>query len=63
MAREEFESIIATNVTGAMLMARAAARHFVKRRSGNIINIGSTAALRGARTAPPITPASSRCAA
>ena len=48
MALEEFESIISTNVTGAMLMARAAARHFVKRRSGNIINIGSTAALRGA---------------
>ena len=48
MALEDFESIIATNVTGAMLMARAAARHFVKRRSGNIINIGSTAALRGA---------------
>ena len=45
---QEFESIIDTNVTGAMLMARAAARHFVKRRSGNIINIGSTAALRGA---------------
>src|SRR4029079_5483149 len=46
-ALENFESIIATNVTGAMLMARAAARHFVKRRSGNIINIGSTPALRG----------------
>ena len=48
LTREDFESIIASNVTGAMLMARAAARHFVKRRSGNIINIGSTAALRGA---------------
>jgi len=48
MPLAEFESIIATNVTGPMLMARAAARHFVKRRSGNIINIGSTAALRGA---------------
>ena len=44
----DFESIIDTNVTGAMLMARSAARHFVKRRSGNIVNIGSTAALRGA---------------
>src|SRR6187401_2718768 len=48
MRREDFEAIISINVTGAMLMARAAARHFVKRRSGNIINIGSTAALRGA---------------
>jgi 3-oxoacyl-[acyl-carrier protein] reductase len=48
LSREDFDSIIGTNVTGAMLMARAAARHFVKRRAGNIINIGSTAALRGA---------------
>ena len=42
-----FEQVFATNVTGAMLMAREAARHFVERRSGNIINIGSTAAIRG----------------
>ena len=43
-----FEQVFATNVTGAMLMAREAAKHFVTRRSGNIINIGSTAAIRGA---------------
>lgn len=43
-----FERVIATNVTGAMLMAREAARHFIERRSGHIVNIGSTAALRGA---------------
>lgn len=43
-----FEHVFATNVTGAMLMAREAAKHFVERRSGNIINIGSTAAVRGA---------------
>jgi 3-oxoacyl-[acyl-carrier protein] reductase len=43
-----FEAVIATNVTGAMLMARGAARHFVARKRGNIVNIGSTAALRGA---------------
>ena len=43
-----FEQVFATNVTGAMLMAREAAKHFVKRRSGNIVNIGSTAAVRGA---------------
>ena len=42
-----FEQVFATNVTGTMLMAREAARHFVERRSGNIINIGSTAAVRG----------------
>jgi 3-oxoacyl-[acyl-carrier protein] reductase len=43
-----FSEVFATNVTGAMLMAREAARHFIERKSGNIINIGSTAAVRGA---------------
>jgi 3-oxoacyl-[acyl-carrier protein] reductase len=43
-----FEQVFATNVTGAMLMAREAAKHFVERRGGNIVNIGSTAAVRGA---------------
>ena len=43
-----FERVFATNVTGAMLMAREAARHFMARKSGNIVNIGSTAAVRGA---------------
>jgi 3-oxoacyl-[acyl-carrier protein] reductase len=43
-----FESTFATNVTGAMLMAREAARHFVKKNRGNIVNIGSTASHRGA---------------
>src|SRR6202166_1860773 len=46
--REEFEAVFATNVTGAMLMAREAARHFVKRQHGNIVNMSSTAGLRGA---------------
>ena len=43
-----FEQVFATNVTGAMLMAREAAKHFIGRKSGNIINIGSTAGVRGA---------------
>ena len=46
--RSSFESVFATNVTGAMLMAREAAKHFIARRQGNIVNIASTAALRGA---------------
>ncbi len=46
--RKEFEAVFATNVTGAMLMGREAARHFVKRQCGNIVNIASTAGLRGA---------------
>jgi 3-oxoacyl-[acyl-carrier protein] reductase len=43
-----FEKVFATNVTGAMLMAREAAKHFIERKSGNIVNIGSTASVRGA---------------
>ena len=46
--RKEFEAVYATNVTGAMLMAREAAKIFVKRQKGNIVNISSTASLRGA---------------
>src|SRR5580704_15578448 len=46
--RASFDAVFATNVTGAMLMGREAARHFVKRNRGNIINIGSTASHRGA---------------
>jgi len=43
-----FERTFATNVTGAMLMAREAAKHFVAKNRGNIVNIGSTASHRGA---------------
>jgi len=46
--KKEFEDVFATNVTGAMLMGREAARLFVKRQRGNIVNIASTAGLRGA---------------
>jgi 3-oxoacyl-[acyl-carrier protein] reductase len=45
---KEFEAVFATNVTGAMLMAREAAKLFIKRKRGNIVNIASTAGLRGA---------------
>ena len=34
------------NVLGATFMARESARHFVSRRNGNIVNVGSTAGLR-----------------
>src|SRR5580704_8757536 len=46
--RASFDSVFATNVTGAMLMGREAAKHFIRRNRGNIINIGSTASHRGA---------------
>ena len=46
--RASFDAVFATNVTGAMLMAREAAKIFIKRNRGDIINISSTAGLRGA---------------
>jgi 3-oxoacyl-[acyl-carrier protein] reductase len=48
MDKTKFEGVFATNVTGAMLMAREAAKHFIERKSGNMVNICSTASLRGA---------------
>jgi 3-oxoacyl-[acyl-carrier protein] reductase len=48
MEKSKFDAVFATNVTGAMLMAREAAKHFIERKSGNIVNICSTASLRGA---------------
>jgi len=46
--KTKFEAVFATNVTGAMMMGREAAKHFIARKSGNIVNICSTASLRGA---------------
>jgi 3-oxoacyl-[acyl-carrier protein] reductase len=46
--RAKFDAILQTNVIGMMLMSREAAKHFIERKSGNIINIGSTAGVRGA---------------
>jgi 3-oxoacyl-[acyl-carrier protein] reductase len=48
MDRASFDAVFATNVTGAMLMAREAAKVFKERKRGNLINISSTAGLRGA---------------
>jgi len=44
---ENFREVWETNVLGAMLCARAAARHFVEKGGGTIVNVGSTASLRG----------------
>lgn len=43
----DFTRIWETNVKGAFLAGQEAAKHFVRQKTGNIINIGSTAALRG----------------
>jgi 3-oxoacyl-[acyl-carrier protein] reductase len=48
MDRAGFDAVFATNVTGVMLMSREAAKLFKERKRGNLINIASTAALRGA---------------
>ncbi|MDH3424261.1 MAG: SDR family oxidoreductase [Gemmatimonadota bacterium] len=47
---EELQALYSTNVFGPFLMARAAARHFIERGRGEMINIASTSALRGSAT-------------
>lgn len=47
MTLQELEKVYRTNVFGAFLMAREAARHFIDRGSGELINIASTSGLRG----------------
>jgi len=47
MDTEKFQKVFATNVTGAMMMAREAAKMFKKQNYGNIVNISSTAGLNG----------------
>lgn len=42
----DFDAVFATNVRGAMLAARASARHFVAEGRGNIVNVASTAGSR-----------------
>lgn len=44
---EDMRRVWETNVLGAMMVARASARHFVDRGGGNIVNVGSTAGRRG----------------
>lgn len=41
------QSVYATNVFGAMLVARDSAKHFITRNRGNIVNVASTAGQRG----------------
>ncbi len=41
------EEVYRTNVYGAFLMGREAARQFVKQRSGHLVNISSTAGTKG----------------
>jgi len=47
LSSEEFFKVWATNVLGAMVVARESAKHFVGQNYGNIVNISSTAGQRG----------------
>jgi len=47
MTKEILHQVMAINVLGAMLVGREAARHFVAQESGAIVNISSTAGLKG----------------
>jgi 3-oxoacyl-[acyl-carrier protein] reductase len=49
----QFEQVWRTNVYGAMLVAKEAAKVFITNNYGNIINIASTSALKGSPTASP----------
>lgn len=47
LSSDEFFRVWATNVLGAMMVARESAKHFVGRSYGNIVNVSSTAGQRG----------------
>jgi 3-oxoacyl-[acyl-carrier protein] reductase len=44
---DEMQRVFATNVFGAMVAARESARHFVAKNYGNIVNVASSAGVRG----------------
>lgn len=46
----QFNEMFATNVMGAMLAGREAAKYFISKQSGNIINVSSTAGMNGFAT-------------
>lgn len=50
---DKFTDQFKTNILGAALCAKEAAKHFISQEYGNIINIGSTSSLKGSPTASP----------
>ncbi|MCI0448770.1 MAG: SDR family oxidoreductase [Chlorobi bacterium] len=50
---EKFNKMLAVNLTGAMLCAREASKHFIKQKYGNIVNISSTAGTKGYANGTP----------
>jgi len=51
--KKKFENVLNTNVIGAALMGKYAARIFKKQDYGNIVNISSTAGTRGFQSGTP----------
>jgi 3-oxoacyl-[acyl-carrier protein] reductase len=47
MTLADLEAVYRTNVFGAFLMAREAAKQFIRQGAGNLINISSTSGLKG----------------
>jgi 3-oxoacyl-[acyl-carrier protein] reductase len=47
MSLEDWNTVIATNLTSAFLVSRVAARHMIKRRSGCIVNVSSVVGITG----------------
>ncbi|MDD2269660.1 MAG: 3-oxoacyl-[acyl-carrier-protein] reductase [Eubacteriales bacterium] len=47
MKEDEFDSVIATNLKGAFNMTKNFARHFIRKRTGRIINITSVSGMMG----------------
>ena len=47
MSFKQWQEVIDVNLTGAMLVGRESARHFVANGGGHIVNVGSTAARIG----------------
>ena len=53
ISTEKFNALLATNLTGAMMVGRESAKHFVKENTGNIVNISSSAGVRGYANGTP----------
>jgi 3-oxoacyl-[acyl-carrier protein] reductase len=49
MSLADLEAVYRTNVFGAFLMAREAAKQFIQQGGGNLVNISSTAGTKGAK--------------
>lgn len=47
LGEAEWDAVLDTNLKGAFLCAREAARHMIRRRTGHIVNIGSFSGIAG----------------